>query len=267
MEGRRQGVALTGAFAGRQGWDGLFVYTWSSSAERIFGWRGPPVFFEGVADPMQQLAAPPGYELPRLETELPRVDGALPRPGAQPAGGGASSRRPMAAVASSPIPAPPVRDHAALRPFSALCLSMPGLNFACQTSSACERLIVEVAKALEPDAAKAAKASRRLRRRLSKSGWNAFLGSFRALFGDNAESRLLGDSLKAWNYLESRKTMMDYGKLRRRHTPVGSGMLECGCKLVIGARLKGPGMHWRFYNGLHIAALCAALRSHLLISA
>ena len=27
-----------------------------SSADRINGWRGPPVFFEGVADPMQQLA-------------------------------------------------------------------------------------------------------------------------------------------------------------------------------------------------------------------
>lgn len=124
-----------------------------------------------------------------------------------------------------------------------------------------------VAKALEPDTDKAVKSSRRLRRRLSKSGWDAFLGSFHAIFGNNAESRLHGDSLKAWNYLESRKAMMDYGKLRRRHIPIGSGMLECGCKLVIGSRLKGPGMHWRFNNGLHIAALCAALRSHLQISA
>lgn len=150
--------------------------------------------------------------------------------------------------------------------FQAHFAAIPGVVRVLDAMHACQ-YVDTVAKALEPDAAKAAKASRRLRRRLSKSGWNAFLGSFRALFGNNAENRLLGDSLKAWNYLESRKDMMDYGKLRRRHMPIGSGMLECGCKLVIGARLKGPGMHWRFYNGLHIAALCAALRSHLLISA
>ena len=42
---------------------------------------------------------------------------------------------------------------------------------------------------------------------------------------------------------------------------------DCGCKLVIGSRLKGPGMHWRFNNGILIAALRAALRSHLLICA
>ena len=54
---RLQGTALAGAFAGLQGWSGMFVFTWSSSADRINGWRGPPVFFEGVADPMQQLAA------------------------------------------------------------------------------------------------------------------------------------------------------------------------------------------------------------------
>ena len=144
--------------------------------------------------------------------------------------------------------------------------AIPGVVRVLDSMHACQ-YVDTVAKALEPDAARAARASRRLRRRLSKSGWDAFLGSFHAIFGNNAECRLNGDNLKAWNYLESRKAMMDYGKLRRRHIPIGSGMLECGCKLVIGSRLKGPGMHWRFNNGLHIAAICAALRSHLLISA
>lgn len=108
---RMQGVALTGAFAGRQGWDGLFVYTWSSSAERIFGWRGPPVFFEGIADPMQQLGArivaalfargdmaparirlslpvPPGEKPPRTlgEASLRAAVGCHPAGSALPAG-------------------------------------------------------------------------------------------------------------------------------------------------------------------------------------
>jgi hypothetical protein len=144
--------------------------------------------------------------------------------------------------------------------------AIPGVIRVLDAMHACQ-YVDAVAKALEPDADKAPKTSRRLRRRLARSGWNAFLESFHAIFGGNAESRLHGDNLKAWNYLDSRKTMMDYGNLRRRHIPIGSGMLECGCKLVIGSRLKGPGMHWRFNNGLHIAALCAALRSHLQICA
>ena len=144
--------------------------------------------------------------------------------------------------------------------------AIPGVVRVLDAMHACQ-YVDTVAKTLEPDPGKAAKSSRRLRRRLSKSGWNAFLASFHAIFGNNAESRLHGDSPKAWKYLESRKAMMDYGNLRRRHIPIGSGMLECGCKLVIGSRLKGPGMHWRFNNGILIAALRAALRSHLLICA
>ena len=48
--------------------------------------------------------------------------------------------------------------------------------------------------------------------------------------------------------------------------PIGSGMAEAGCKLNLG-RLKGPGMHWRFDNGIRIALLRATLRSRMFITA
>ena len=45
------------------------------------------------------------------------------------------------------------------------------------------------------------------------------------------------------------------------------GMAEVGCKLTVGGRLKGPGMHWRFENGIGVALLRGVLRSRREIAA
>ena len=37
---------------------------------------------------------------------------------------------------------------------------------------------------------------------------------------------------------------MDYPLFQAQGWPIGSGMVESGNKLVVHARLKGPGMHW-----------------------
>ncbi len=66
--------------------------------------------------------------------------------------------------------------------------------------------------------------------------------------------------------LVARKSQMDYASFRRRNIPIGSGMAEAGCKLNLG-RLKGPGMNWRFDNGIRIAMLRATLRSGMVITA
>ena len=84
--------------------------------------------------------------------------------------------------------------------------------------------------------------------------------------GKDASSRLCGDARKAWNYLEKRSGMMDYGSYARRRLVIGSGMVEVGCKLTIGGRLAGPGMHWRFRNGVGIAELRAVMCSGLIIA-
>jgi hypothetical protein len=45
-------------------------------------------------------------------------------------------------------------------------------------------------------------------------------------------------------YLKKRKAQMQYPLFQAQGWPIGSGMVESGNKLVVHARLKGPGMHW-----------------------
>lgn len=46
------------------------------------------------------------------------------------------------------------------------------------------------------------------------------------------------------DYLQKRRGQMDYPRYQQQGWPIGSGSVECGHKLVMQARLKGPGMHW-----------------------
>jgi len=48
---------------------------------------------------------------------------------------------------------------------------------------------------------------------------------------------------------------MRYPKFRRQHLFVGSGVIEAGCKTVIGSRLKQSGMFWTARGANSIIAL------------
>jgi len=45
-------------------------------------------------------------------------------------------------------------------------------------------------------------------------------------------------------YFENNAKRMRYPEFRRQHLFVGSGVIEAGCKTVIGSRLKRSGMFW-----------------------
>jgi len=47
------------------------------------------------------------------------------------------------------------------------------------------------------------------------------------------------------NYLQKRRELMDYPTYQQQGWPIGSGSAESGHRVVMQARLKGPGMHWR----------------------
>lgn len=47
------------------------------------------------------------------------------------------------------------------------------------------------------------------------------------------------------NYLQKRGDLMDYPTYQQQGWPIGSGSVESSHKLVVQARLKGSGMHWR----------------------
>lgn len=47
------------------------------------------------------------------------------------------------------------------------------------------------------------------------------------------------------NYLRKREALMQYPRFQQQGWPIGSGMVESANKLVVQARLKGAGMHWK----------------------
>jgi hypothetical protein len=57
------------------------------------------------------------------------------------------------------------------------------------------------------------------------------------------------------DYFERNAARMRYPKFRRQHLFVGSGVIEAGCKTVIGARLKQSGMFWTIRGANAITAL------------
>lgn len=63
-------------------------------------------------------------------------------------------------------------------------------------------------------------------------------------------------------YFEKNKERMRYPTFRRQHLFVGSGVIEAGCKNVIGTRLKQSGMFWTERGANAILALrCCYLNS------
>ena len=51
------------------------------------------------------------------------------------------------------------------------------------------------------------------------------------------------------------QTRMDYPRFREQGLCVSSGVVEAGCKVVIGTRLKRSGMHWTVAGADAIIAL------------
>jgi hypothetical protein len=54
---------------------------------------------------------------------------------------------------------------------------------------------------------------------------------------------------KAYNYLWKRRKFMDYATYQAKGMPIGSGVTEAGCKVVVSQRLKLSGMKWEKQGG------------------
>lgn len=60
---------------------------------------------------------------------------------------------------------------------------------------------------------------------------------------------------KEISYFQKNTKRMRYNEFRKQGLFVGSGVLEAGCKTVIGQRLKQSGMHWSLKGANNIIAL------------
>jgi hypothetical protein len=78
--------------------------------------------------------------------------------------------------------------------------------------------------------------------RLKHTGPTAVLAELTALVNQQPAAAELTKHLA---YLEKRTAHMQYPAFRQAGWPIGSGAVESGNKLVVEARLKGSGMHWR----------------------
>ncbi len=59
---------------------------------------------------------------------------------------------------------------------------------------------------------------------------------------------------KALGYFERNKERMRYGSFRGQGLFIGSGVIEAGCKTVVGSRCKQSGMFWSTPGAEHVLA-------------
>lgn len=79
------------------------------------------------------------------------------------------------------------------------------------------------------------------------------VSALRAIDSSNPE---LADKIRLeTGYLENNMERMRYPKFRELHLFVGTGVIEAGCKTIIGSRCKQSGMFWRVCNANGILAL------------
>ena len=113
----------------------------------------------------------------------------------------------------------------------------------------------EVARALFPNDTASQKAWMKThqKRLLDKGKIEKLVTALRSLTCTNRE---LAEKIRIEaDYFERNAERMRYPKFRRQHLFVGSGVIEAGCKTVIGSRLKQSGMFWTVRGANAIIAL------------
>ena len=91
---------------------------------------------------------------------------------------------------------------------------------------------------------------------LDKGKIEKLVGALRSI--DTANPEVAEKIRTEADYFERNAERMRYPKFRRQHLFVGSGVIEAGCKTVIGSRLKQSGMFWTVRGANAILALRAS---------
>jgi hypothetical protein len=113
----------------------------------------------------------------------------------------------------------------------------------------------DVARALYPNDLVSQKAWMKVhqKRLLDKGKIEKLVRALRALLSNNPH---VAEKIRTEaDYFEKNTDRMRYPKFRRQHLFVGSGVIEAGCKTVIGSRLKQSGMFWTVRGANAILAL------------
>ena len=113
----------------------------------------------------------------------------------------------------------------------------------------------DLARRLYPNDPVAQKAWMKLhqKRLLDKGKIEALVLALRSL--DSTTSEISEKIRIEADYFERNAARMRYPTFRRQHLFVGSGVIEAGCKTVVGSRLKQSGMFWTVRGANSIIAL------------
>jgi hypothetical protein len=117
--------------------------------------------------------------------------------------------------------------------------------------------VVALARAVYPDADTAQNWARRWQSLLYDSELDELLAEARTAAG----APLAEAVRRELDYLERNRARMDYRYYRTQGWFIGSGVVEAGCKRLIGQRLKQSGMFWHEAGATAVASLRCALLS------
>lgn len=98
----------------------------------------------------------------------------------------------------------------------------------------------------------------RMRKRLKQGKVLEIIGELGGLKLASKKKEALA---KAVAYFEKNQERMRYDRFRQQGLFIGSGVVEAGCKSLIGQRLKQSGMHWTVRGANAIIALRCCLES------
>jgi hypothetical protein len=117
--------------------------------------------------------------------------------------------------------------------------------------------VTTLAKAVYADAGTAQNWAIRWQSLIYDSELDGMLAEVRQITGTTPSDEAQGQL----DYLERNRARMDYRRYRQQGWFIGSGVVEAGCKRVIGQRLKQSGMFWTEPGATAVASLRCALLS------
>jgi len=99
-----------------------------------------------------------------------------------------------------------------------------------------------LAKAIDPEEVPAKKRAGKWIKSLLNDKVSEIIEQARELLPENPEKREA--ATEQINFLDAHQARMHYGTYRKNGWFIGSGVIEAGCKTVVGKRLKQSGMFW-----------------------
>lgn len=99
---------------------------------------------------------------------------------------------------------------------------------------------------------------KRMRQKLKRGKAADIIAELKGRLGRGKKKEEMEKSLA---YFEKNQQRMRYDRFRKEGLFIGSGVVEAGCKSVIGKRLKQSGMHWSVRGANAIIALRCCLES------